>query len=95
MTPTGGVWYTSLAMLKTPQQLINNMIGQLNGVSRMLDEDQECLEVLVQLKAVKSAMNSLSGKLIARDLMKCSAKLKNPKDAEKIKKLLEELTRNS
>lgn len=82
-------------MLKTPQQLINNIIGQLNGVSRMLDEDQECLEVLVQLKAVKSAMNSLSGKLIASDLMKCSAKLKNPKEAEKIKKLLEELTRNN
>jgi len=82
-------------MLKTPQQLINNIIGQLNGVSRMLDEDQECLEVLVQLKAVKSAMNSLSGKLIASDLMKCSAKLKNPKDAEKINKLLKELTKNN
>ena len=79
--------------MKTPQQLINNIIGQLNGVSRMLDQDQECLKILVQLKAVKSAMDSLSGKLIASDLLKCSARLKNPKDAEKIKKLLEELTK--
>lgn len=82
-------------MAKTPKQLINNIIGQLNGVSRMLDADQECLEVLIQLKAVKSAMNSLSGKLIASDLLKCSAKLKNTRDAEKINKLLEELTKNS
>lgn len=80
-------------MSKTPQQLINNIIGQLNGVSRMLEADQECLDILVQLKAVKSAMDSLSAKLIASDLLKCSAKLKNPKDAEKIKKLLNELTK--
>ena len=79
--------------MKTPQQLINNIIGQLNGVSRMLDKNQECLEILVQLKAVKSAMDSLSGKLIASDLLKCSAGLKNKQDAQKIKLLLEELTR--
>ena len=80
-------------MIKTPKQLINNIVGQLNGVGRMLDENKDCLEVLVQLKAIRSAMDSLSGKLIAGDLLKCSAKLKDPRDADKIKKLLEELTK--
>ena len=61
----------------------------------MLDEDKDCLDILIQLKAVKSAMNSLSSKLIAGDLLKCSAKLKNAGDAEKIKKLLTELSKNN
>ncbi len=80
-------------MTKTPKQLINNIIGQLNGVGRMLDDNKDCLDILIQLKAIKSAMDSLSSKLIASDLLKCSAKLKNPKDADKIKRLLEELTK--
>jgi DNA-binding FrmR family transcriptional regulator len=80
-------------MPKTPKQLINNIIGQLNGISRMLDEGQDCLDILVQLKAAKSAMDSLSSKLIAGDVLKCSAKMSNKKDAEKIKLLLEELTK--
>jgi len=80
-------------MTKTPKQLINNIIGQLNGVSRMLDDGKDCLEVLVQLKAVKSALNALSGKLITSDVLRCSTRLGNRKDAKKIKLLLEELTR--
>ena len=94
MTPTRGVCYIAY-MDKTPKQLINNIIGQLNGIGRMVDGGADCLEVLVQLKAAKSAMNSLSGKLIAGDVMKCSAKLKNPRDAQKIKQLLTELSKNS
>ena len=80
-------------MHKTPKQLINNIIGQLNGIGRMLDAEQDCLDILVQLKAAKSAMESLSNKLIAGDVLKCSTKLSNKKQAAKIKLLLEELTK--
>ena len=59
----------------------------------MLDEGKDCLEILIQLKAAKSAMDSLSNKLIAGDVLKCSAKLKNKQDAHKITMLLEELTK--
>ncbi len=80
-------------MAKTPKQLIANIIGQLNGVGRMLDEGQDCLAVLIQLKAAKAALNSLADKLIAGDVLRCSAGLKSKKDARQIRLLLEELTR--
>jgi DNA-binding FrmR family transcriptional regulator len=82
-------------MDKTPRQLINNISGQLSGIGRMLDEQQDCLVVLIQLKAAKAALDSLANKLIAGDVLKCSAKLKNSKDANKIRKLLKELTKNN
>lgn len=94
LTPPVGVCYiVNNHMNKTPKQLINNIIGQLNGIGRMLDEGKDCLEVLVQLKAARSAMDSLSSKLIAGDVLKCSAKMSSRKDAKKIGLLLEELTR--
>ena len=45
---------------KSYEQLVNNIIGQLNGVKRMLGEQAECLDVLVQLKAARSALDSLN-----------------------------------
>ena len=80
-------------MAKTPKQLIANIIGQLNGVGRMLDEGQDCLAVLIQLKAAKAALDSLADKLIAGDVLQCSARLSDKRDASKIKLLLAELTK--
>jgi len=79
--------------MKTPRQLINNIIGQLNGVNRMIDEGRDCLTILIQLRAAKSALEVLSSKLIASDVLHCSAKLKNRGEALKIRRLLEELSK--
>lgn len=44
---------------KTFKQRINNIIGQLNGISSMMDSNQDILEVTIQLKAAKSALSRL------------------------------------
>lgn len=41
-------------------------IGPLQKVKRMVDDGEDCSEVLVQLAAVKSAINN-TGKLILKD----------------------------
>ena len=41
-------------------------IGHLQKVKRMVDDGEDCSEVLVQLAAVKSAINN-TGKLILKD----------------------------
>jgi len=52
--------------VKTSEQRINNIIGQLEGVKKMLSEDaRDCVNLIVQLKAIKSAMASLMEKVIA------------------------------
>ena len=41
-------------------------IGHLNSVKRMVEDGRDCTEVLVQLAAVRSALNNTS-KIILRD----------------------------
>lgn len=80
-------------MMKNQEQLINNIIGQLNGIKRMLDGGQDCLAVLIQLKATKAALGALSSKLVVETLIDCAS----PKNQQKklvMEKLIKELTNN-
>ncbi len=59
--------------MKTQQQLLQNIIGQLQGVIKMMDEDKDCFSVLTQMKAAKSAMNSATNKFLQENFAKCIA----------------------
>jgi len=51
------------------KQIINRMariIGHAEAVKRMIEEGQECSEILIQIAAVRSALNN-AGKLILKD----------------------------
>ncbi|QNO15340.1 metal-sensing transcriptional repressor [Alkalicella caledoniensis] len=51
------------------KQIINRMarvIGHSEAIKRMLEEEKECGEILIQIAAVKSALNNV-GKLILKD----------------------------
>ncbi len=51
------------------QNVLNRLsraIGHLEAVRRMVEEGQDCCEVLIQLAAVKSAINN-AGKVILKD----------------------------
>lgn len=45
---------------------LSRMIGHLEGIKRMVDDEVDCSEILIQLSAVRSALNS-TGKLILSD----------------------------
>lgn len=51
------------------QEIIHRLsraIGHLEAVRRMMEEGRDCSEVLIQLAAVKSAINN-TGKVILKD----------------------------
>lgn len=51
------------------QEIIHRLsraIGHLEAVRRMVEEERDCSEVLIQLAAVKSAINN-TGKVILKD----------------------------
>lgn len=50
---------------------INRIVGQMNGVKRMLEEDRYCEDILVQLSAIDKAVRSLSGVMLARHMHTC------------------------
>lgn len=45
---------------------LSRAIGHLESVKKMVEEGRDCAEVLIQLAAVKSAINN-TGKLILKD----------------------------
>lgn len=53
---------------KQLQNRINRIIGQLNGIKSMIDDNRYCGDVLIQIGAVESALQSL-GYIILQDHM--------------------------
>ncbi|MDE6386999.1 MAG: metal-sensing transcriptional repressor [Lachnospiraceae bacterium] len=53
---------------KQLQNRINRIIGQLNGIKNMIDDNRYCGDVLIQISAVESALQSL-GYIILQDHM--------------------------
>ncbi len=47
---------------------LSRMVGQLNGIGRMLDENRYCGDVLTQVAAVESALQAF-GHLILKEHM--------------------------
>ena len=53
---------------KTVKNRLARVIGHLQAVERMVDEGRDCAEVLVQLAAIRSAINNIC-KIILKDHM--------------------------
>ena len=43
---------------------LNRIVGQVQGIARMVEEDRYCVDVLVQFSAAKAALNQVSLQLI-------------------------------
>ncbi len=77
--------------MKTTEQRINNIIGQLEGAKKMLsDRERDCFSLIIQLKAIKSATASLMETIIATEFNHCLLD-KKIKDKEKITKFFKEI----
>ena len=77
-------------MIKTTEQRINNIIGQLEGSKKMLSKkDRDCFALIIQLKAIRCAMSSLMDKIISEEMDHCF--VGNSLKQEKISKILKEI----
>ena len=59
--------------LRQLQNRLKRMMGQLNGISRMLDENRYCGDILVQVAAVESALQNFSYLVLQEHLETCVA----------------------
>lgn len=75
--------------MKSNEQLINNVIGQLNGVKKMMSEDAGHLQVITQMKAARSALNSAMNKYIQQNFWEFVSGCEDEQDA--CKKFISEL----
>jgi len=71
--------------MKTEKKDILNRLkraeGQLRGIQKMIDEEQECLDIVTQLTAVRSSINRTLGLVIGN---KISQLMEQPEDNSEI-----------
>ncbi len=75
---------------------LNRAIGQLEGIKKMINEQRYCPEILIQLKAVRSAVKSVESSILKRHLENCVVEsFSNQEEAKQkimeIKTLLDKL----
>ena len=53
---------------------LNRIEGQIRGIKRMVEENAYCTDILIQVSAVNSALNSFNKELLANHIRTCVAK---------------------
>ena len=71
---------------------INKVVGQLNGIKKMIEDKRYCPEIITQLKAVSSACQSLEIIMLQKHLETCVMEAFHSKDKKVQSEKIQELT---
>ena len=103
LTPPGGVYILGYMSNKTREvsqstpdlrRRIHMVQGQLDGVVRMLEEEQGCVEVLTQFKAARAGLDRALSLFLQENLQKCiGARAVSGEKKEEIEKIITELVK--
>lgn len=70
---------------RTPEQRINIIIGQLNGLKKTLASGRyECSALITQIKATKSGLDAVMEKVLDEQLDRCLKTVKSKPEVKKI-----------
>ena len=67
---------------------LSRIEGQVRGIRGMLDKDAYCVDILVQVAAVNSALNSFAKELLAQHISTCVANDLRAGSEEKLDELI-------
>lgn len=80
-TPIG---YTNMSKVSTKntntdaRNHLHRIIGQLNGLDKMLDEHRDCTEIITQLMAARASLEKLGLLILNNESSHCFIKSKDP-----------------
>ena len=63
--------------MKSPQDRLSIVIGQLNGIKKMMDNKADCIKLITQLRAAKSAIGGVIDTIVADKFDTCLKDLKS------------------
>jgi CsoR family transcriptional regulator, copper-sensing transcriptional repressor len=72
---------------------LSRIEGQVRGVSRMVEEERYCIDVLTQIGAIEAALDKVALGLIDDHTRNCLADAKGSERAEKLDELMGALGR--
>ncbi len=61
----------SSEMQKKLQVRLNKAAGQLNGISKMIEDNRYCGDILIQIAAVKQALENLGYEILQEHMNTC------------------------
>lgn len=67
---------------------VKRMEGQLRGILKMMNEEQDCKSVITQLSAVRSAVDRTVGVIVSQNLLECVRNAEG--DDEKVNEMIKE-----
>lgn len=70
---------------------VNRVIGQMSGVKKMIEEHRHCPEILMQLRAIRSAIKGLEASILERHLGHCVSESLAGGNEKEIKNKIDEL----
>ena len=56
--------------------------GQVRGVQQMIDDKRYCMDIVNQIKAMKSALSRVESKILEKHLRSCVTQILNKKEME-------------
>ncbi|GFM36538.1 metal-sensitive transcriptional regulator [Desulfovibrio psychrotolerans] len=59
------------AVKQNVQKRLKRIEGQIRGIQRMIEEGKECEDILVQVRAARSALQSASKLILRRYILRC------------------------
>lgn len=67
---------------------LNRIAGQIEGVKKMIEAERNCPDILIQIRAIRSALKKIESNILQKHLQQCvaqsfeSSKNKNKKIEE-------------
>ncbi|MBR0025584.1 MAG: metal-sensing transcriptional repressor [Clostridia bacterium] len=72
---------------------LSRVIGHLESIKRMVEEGRDCSEVLIQLSAVKSAVNNTGREILKSHLNHCIVDAVKHDDMQRLEELNDAIDR--
>ena len=98
MIPYGGMSGLSHESNETGNPCHNDQLlrlkhaeGQIRGVVGMVEQGRYCVDILTQLKAIKSAISAVEANVLERHLNHCVQEAISSKDKKKTAKVIGEI----
>lgn len=89
--------YPGMGMLADEKQNVEarmrRVAGQVAGIQRMVDEDRYCVDVLMQISAVRAALAKVSKLMLASHIQTCVQTAFEDDDPREREKKIDELVR--
>lgn len=71
---------------------LNRIAGQVKGIANMIEDQRYCVDILTQIKAVKSSLASIEKKVIEKHLDHCVHEALASKNKARVDEVMKEIS---